>query len=52
MMSGFKKIDGEWERYFMDIADCVNVKSKDPSTKIGAVVVGPKKDIRSTGFNG
>ena len=26
--------------------------SKDPSTKVGCVVVGPDREIRSTGFNG
>lgn len=26
--------------------------SKDPSTKVGAVIVGPDREIRSTGFNG
>ena len=26
--------------------------SKDPSTQVGAVVVGPDREIRSTGFNG
>ena len=27
-------------------------KSKDPSTKVGCVIVGPHDEIRSTGFNG
>jgi dCMP deaminase len=26
--------------------------SKDPATKVGAVIVGPDLEIRSTGFNG
>lgn len=26
--------------------------SKDPSTRVGAVIVGPDLEIRSTGFNG
>jgi dCMP deaminase len=26
--------------------------SKDPSTKVGAVIVGPDRELRSTGFNG
>lgn len=26
--------------------------SKDPSTQVGCVVVGPDREIRSTGFNG
>jgi dCMP deaminase len=26
--------------------------SKDPSTRVGAVIVGPQLEVRSTGFNG
>jgi dCMP deaminase len=26
--------------------------SKDPSTRVGSVIVGPDREIRSTGFNG
>lgn len=28
------------------------MKSKDPSTKVGAVIVGPDHEIRATGYNG
>jgi dCMP deaminase len=41
-----------WSRYFMTMAYLVSVKSKDPSTKVGAVIVGPDNEIRSTGYNG
>lgn len=41
-----------WVNYFLDIAEVVSKKSKDPSTKIGVVIVGPNDEIRSTGFNG
>jgi len=41
-----------WTEYFFEIARTVASKSKDPSTKVGCVVVGPDHDIRSTGFNG
>lgn len=41
-----------WDDYFADIAQVVSTKSKDPSSKIGAVIVGPNHEIRSTGFNG
>lgn len=47
------KIDhSEWHEYFMGLATAVKAKSKDPSTKVGAVIVGPGKEVRSTGFNG
>lgn len=41
-----------WDKYFLDIADVVRQKSKDPSTQVGTVIVGPDHEIRSTGFNG
>lgn len=41
-----------WDEYFMSMAFFVAMKSKDPSTKIGAVIVGQDNEIRSTGFNG
>lgn len=36
----------------MELAFLVASWSKDPSTKTGAVVVGPDKEIRATGYNG
>lgn len=41
-----------WDSYFISIADVVRTKSKDPSSKIGAVLVGPDHEVLSTGFNG
>lgn len=41
-----------WDEYFINIADVVRQKSKDPSSKIGAIIVGPNNNIISTGFNG
>jgi|SRR6478609_1572785 len=41
-----------WDEYFLDIAKTVSKKSKDPSTKVGAVIVRPDKTVASTGFNG
>lgn len=42
----------DFDSYFIDIANVVRSKSKDPSSKIGAVIVGPDKQIVATGFNG
>lgn len=39
-------------RYFLQVAQAVATASKDPSRKVGAVIVGPKEEIRSTGYNG
>jgi len=42
----------KWDEYFLKIAEVVALKSKDQSTKNGAVIVGPEHEIRSTGYNG
>lgn len=42
----------DWNSRFMDLAQQVSTWSKDPSKQIGAVVVGNKKQILSTGYNG
>ena len=36
----------------MTFAYLVSMKSKDPSTRVGAVIVGKDNEIISTGFNG
>ncbi len=40
-----------WDDYFMTMVYLVASKSKDKRTHIGAVVVGSKREIRSTGYN-
>ncbi len=42
----------KWDRRFIELARHISGWSKDPSTKVGCVVVGPDREIRSTGFNG
>ncbi|MBS65506.1 MAG: hypothetical protein CMA93_04210 [Euryarchaeota archaeon] len=42
----------KWDRRFLDLASHISTWSKDPSTKVGCVVVGEDREIRSTGFNG
>ncbi|MBR3180136.1 cytidine deaminase [Candidatus Saccharibacteria bacterium] len=41
-----------WDEYFMGIAKAVAVKSKDPSSKMGCVIVDPNKRVVSLGYNG
>ena len=41
-----------WNSYFMSLAYLVSMKSKDPSTRVGAVIVGQSNEIRGTGYNG
>lgn len=42
----------DWDKRFLKLAKHISKWSKDPSTQVGCVVVGPDKEIRSTGFNG
>jgi dCMP deaminase len=42
----------KWDLRFLALAEHISGWSKDPSTKVGCVVVGPDREIRSTGFNG
>lgn len=41
-----------WHDYFFQMAELVSEKSKDRSTKVGAVIIGPDNEVRSVGFNG
>lgn len=41
-----------WAEYFFKVCSSIALKSKDPSTKIGSVIVGPAHEIRATGYNG
>ncbi len=42
----------KWDQRCIDLALHISNWSKDPSTKVGCVVVGADREIRSTGFNG
>ena len=41
-----------WDKRFLDLAELVSSWSKDPSTKVGAVIVDDQNIIVSVGFNG
>lgn len=41
-----------WDLRFLEMAKLIASWSKDPSTRVGCVIVGPDREIRSTGFNG
>lgn len=46
-------IDRKWDLRFLEMAKLVASWSKDPSTKVGALIVDPfTREIHSTGFNG
>jgi len=42
----------KWDRRFLELAEHISSWSRDPSTKVGAVIVRPDKTIASTGYNG
>ena len=45
-------VSEKWDRRFLELAKHISEWSKDPSTKVGCVVVVADREIRSTGFNG
>jgi len=42
----------DWHKRFLDLCEHVATWSKDPSTKLGSVIVDNKKRIVSVGYNG
>lgn len=45
------KIDN-WDNKFLELAQLISTWSKDPSTKVGAVIVRPNRTVASVGYNG
>jgi dCMP deaminase len=41
-----------WDKRFIEMAREISTWSKDPSKQIGAIAVGPKRNVLSTGYNG
>lgn len=41
-----------WDVFFTGLAEYVSKKSKDKSTKVGAVLVGKDNEVLSIGYNG
>lgn len=41
-----------WDEYFMGVASLAAMRSKDPSTQVGACIVDGENRILSTGYNG
>lgn len=42
----------KWDRWFLGLAKYVSSASKDPSTKVGAVLVNDLKQVVGMGYNG
>jgi len=47
-----KNTKRSWHEYFISLLDPISKKSKDQSSKVGAIIVDKKHRILSTGFNG
>ena len=41
-----------WDQYFMGLAHLSRLRSKDPSTKVGACIVDEDRKVVSIGYNG
>lgn len=46
------KSETKWIDMFFEMCDVISKKSKDPSTKVGCVIVSDNNSVISTGFNG
>lgn len=44
--------NSNWDRRFLELAEHIATWSKDPSTKVGAVLVGPNNLVIGMGYNG
>ena len=48
----FKMLDDKWKKRFLKLSKEISTWSKDPSTKVGALIISEDKNIISTGYNG
>ena len=51
-MSNQRKDYISWDTYFMGVAKLSAMRSKDPSTQVGACIVSKDNKILSVGYNG
>lgn len=51
-MSTNRRSQEWWDKHFLGMAEYVSRASKDPSTKVGAVIVDERRRVISTGYNG
>lgn len=42
----------KWDSRFLELATLISSWSKDPSTKVGAVIVAPDRSVVAVGYNG
>ena len=51
-MSGKREDYITWDEYFMGVATLAGMRSKDPRSQVGSVIVSPDNKILSIGYNG
>ena len=51
-LNGFTNAGNIWPKRFLALAKEVASWSKDPSTQVGAIAVGPKGNVIAQGYNG
>jgi dCMP deaminase len=51
-LAEMRKHREKWDRRFIDMMNVVGSWSKDPSTKVGAVIVRPDLTVAAVGYNG
>jgi dCMP deaminase len=47
-----QKMPDKWSKRFLKLAKAIASWSKDPNTQVGAVAVGPAREVLETGYNG
>lgn len=52
VVGGHRKEYLSWDEYFMSTAFLSALRSKDPATQVGAVIVNPQRRIVGIGYNG
>ena len=51
-MESDKSKQSDWDNYFISLAYSVAAKSKDPTTKVGAIIADSQNRFISSGYNG
>lgn len=41
-----------WDETFIELCHTISKRSKDRSTRVGCVIIGPNKEVRTMGYNG
>src|SRR5260370_144484 len=45
-------MNNDWKLHFLELAIMISTRSKDPSAKVGAIIVDAERRIVGSGYNG